>query len=103
MSDAPRPVSPVRLDLLGLGLMMLALGLGLLTRALLPEPGDCVDLGPWPPLLLTASVAAFAFGFVRCLAGRARRIGWYVATGVSLLVMVSVFLATTRIGSSDCG
>lgn len=103
MDDAPRTRSGLRFDTLGVALMVAALAIGLVNRALLPATDECRAISPVSPFLLSASVIAFGFGLVRCLVGPARRYGAIVMIAVSALLVVLALGATTSISSPDCG
>ena len=95
--------SGIRFDLLGIALMVAALAIGLVNRAILPAPDECREISPISPFLLSASVITFGFGLVRCLVGLARRIGAIVMVAVSLLLVALALFATTNIRPPDCG
>lgn len=103
MDEPSLPPSGIRFDPIGVALMVLALAIGLVNRALLPGADECREIDPISPLLLSASVIAFGFGLVRCLVGPARRYGSIVMVAVSALLVAFALFATTNIGSPDCG
>lgn len=98
MSDSPRP--GVRLDRLGLALMIGGLGLGALSRSLMPSDG-CVTLTTGAAASFAGAFAAFGLGFARCLTGRARR---YLTIFVAVASPVVLGLALTAASRAvDCG
>ena len=103
MDDPPRASSGIRFDAIGVALMVLALAIGLVNRAILPAADECQDISPVSPFLLSASVIAFGFGLVRCLVGRARRYGTIVMVAVAVLLVAVALFATTNLDSLDCG
>jgi hypothetical protein len=102
--DEPRGSGPaVRFDRLGVALMVGGLAVGLVNRALLPGAGECAAIDPISPVLLSASVIAFGFGLVRCLAGRARRTAGLVMAVVSFALVAMALFASANIRPPDCG
>jgi hypothetical protein len=92
----------LRPDLLGIALMIAGLGLGLLVRSLVPAADAC-DRNDWGPVLLAASVVAFGAGFVRCLSGRARRVGTATMVAVTAIMLAIVLDATLAAPPAYCG
>jgi len=103
MDEAPRPRSQIRFDAVGVALMVAALAIGLVNRAILPAADECRQISPISPFLLSASVIAFGFGLVRCLVGSARRYGTIVMVAVAALLVALALFAAANIDSLDCG
>ena len=103
MDDATRARSGIRFDGVGVALMVAALAIGLVNRAILPGADECRQVSPVSPFLLVASVLGFGFGLVRCLTGPARRYGTIVMIAVSVLLVAFALFASTNIAPVDCG
>ena len=102
MDDAPRTRSGIRFDALGVALMVAALAIGLVNRAILPAADECREISPVSPFLLSASVIAFGVGLVRCLVGPARRYGTIVMVAVTALLVALALFAAANIDALDC-
>jgi hypothetical protein len=94
------PGSPIKADRLGLALMFGGLGLGALSRSLLPA-GDCVAVTQGAAVSFAGAFAAFGYGFARCLTGRAGR---YLAIAVAMVApVVLAFSLAAASRAADCG